>query len=110
MRITIDFLKKDRRVNETFMDKLKEVGFAIEYGTYSYWNYQEYIQVGRERIFLVETCIMDNCTRLEYRYQNEVIEEIKEELERQRVIAKKADEEVKQFFIERGLSEEESIQ
>jgi len=46
MRESIEFLKKDRRVNSTFMDKLKSVGIVIEYGQYSYWDHQPYIQVG----------------------------------------------------------------
>ena len=31
MRESIEFLKRDRRVNSTFMDKLKSVGIDIEY-------------------------------------------------------------------------------
>ena len=52
---TLEFLKKDRKVNQTFLRKLEKVGLEINYGTYLYWDHQEYVQIGREKIWLVET-------------------------------------------------------
>lgn len=31
MKETIEYLKKDRKVNDTFMKKLQKVGFEIDY-------------------------------------------------------------------------------
>ena len=47
MKETLEFLKRDRKVNQTFMDKLAKVGLEVSYGTYSYWDNQEYVQIGR---------------------------------------------------------------
>ena len=45
MRENLEFLKKDRKVNDAFLRKLESVGFEIEYGKFSYWSGQEYITV-----------------------------------------------------------------
>ena len=35
MRENLEFLKKDRKVNDAFLRKLESVGFEIEYGKFS---------------------------------------------------------------------------
>lgn len=99
MKETLDFLKKDRKVSQTFIEKLEKVGLIIKYGTYSYWNNQEYVQVGREIVWLVETKYKDcNNFGITWRYQNDVIKEIIQVIERQKREAEEADELVNSFF------------
>ena len=47
MKETIEYLKKDRKVNDTFMKKLQKVGFEIDYTRYGYWNNVECVRIGR---------------------------------------------------------------
>ncbi len=100
MKETLEFLKKDRRVNQTFMDKLEKVELEINYGTYSYWDNQEYVQIGRERVFLVETKYTNNGNSfgVVWRYQNDVIKEIIQTINEQKKFAEEADELVNNFF------------
>lgn len=98
MRESIEFLKKDRRVNSTFMDKLESVGIEIEYGQYNYWNHQPYIQVGTSIIWLVEEKYEGNSTSLISRMQNDVIKELKIKIEKEVIAAKTADKEVENYF------------
>ena len=100
MKETLKFLKRDRKINKTFMDKLEKVGLEINYGTYSYWDNQEYVQIGREKIWLVETEYSNdgNSFGVAWRYQNDVIKEIIQSINEQKKIAEKADELVNNFF------------
>lgn len=100
MRETIELLKKDRRVNQTFIRKLEKVGLKINYGTYSYWDNQEYVQIGRERVWLVEMNYFDdsNTSGVVYRYQNDVIKEIINTINRQKKLLEKDDKLVNDFF------------
>ncbi len=100
MKETLEFLKKDRRVNQTFMDKLEKVGLEINYGTYSYWDNQEYVQIGRERVWLVETKYTNNGNNfvIVWRYQNDVIKEIIQTIHEQKKVAEEADALVNDFF------------
>lgn len=95
---TIEYLNKDRKINSTFIKKLEKVGLEIQYGKYSYWDGQEYIQIGRKRIWLVEEYYFGNSTGIRYRYQNDVIEEIYETIEEEIKQTGKADETVENFF------------
>lgn len=47
MKETIEYLKKDRKVNDTFMKKLQKVGFEIDYTRYGYWDNVECVRIGR---------------------------------------------------------------
>jgi len=100
MKETLEFLKRDRKVNQTFMNKLLKIGLEIKYGTYSYWNNQEYVQIGRERVWLVETEYTNNGNSFDvaWRYQNDVIKEIMQIINRQKKAAEAADELVNNFF------------
>ena len=100
MKETLEFLKRDRKVNQTFMDKLQKVGLEINYGTYSYWDNQEYVQIGRERIWLVEIEYTNhgNNFGIVWRYQNDVIKEIIQTINEQKKVAKESDELVNNFF------------
>lgn len=100
MKETLEFLKRDRKVNQTFMDKLAKVGLEINYGTYSYWDNQEYIQIGREKVWLVETEYTNhgNSFGVVWRYQNDVIKEIIQTINEQKKSAEEADELVNNFF------------
>lgn len=99
MKETLDFLKKDRKVSQAFIEKLEKVGFEIKCGTYSYWNNQEYVQVGREKVWLVEIKYFDcNNFGITRRYKNDVIKEIIQAIEEQKREAEKADELVNSFF------------
>lgn len=74
MKETIEYLKKDRKVNDTFMKKLQKVGFEIDYTRCGYWNNVECVRIGRSCIPLYETHFSDNgnSESLDYRYQNDV--------------------------------------
>lgn len=100
MKETLEFLKRDRKVNRTFMDKLVKVGLEINYGTYSYWDNQEYVQIGRDKVWLVETEYTDNGNSfgIVWRCQNEVIKEIIQTINKQKKSAEDADELVNNFF------------
>ncbi len=100
MKETLEFLKKDRRVNQTFMDKLEKVGLEINYGTYLYWDNQEYVQIGREKVWLVETKYANNGNNfgVVWRYQNDVIKEIIQAINEQKKATEEADALVNDFF------------
>lgn len=100
MKETLEFLKRDRRVNQTFMDKLKKVGLEINYGTYSYWDGQEYVQIGREKVWLVKTEYANHGNNFicVWRYQNDVIKEIMQTISEQKRLEEEADQLVNDFF------------
>lgn len=100
MKETLEFLKKDRKVNQTFMDKLEKIGLEIQYGTYSYWGNQEYVQIGKEKVWLVETEYSNHGNNFDvvWRYQNDVIKEILQTINEQKKLAEDADEIVDTFF------------
>lgn len=107
MKKTIEFLQRDRQVNDTFMKKLEDIGLDVQYGKYSYWDHQEFVQIGRVRVFLVCEYQTDSGnTGLGYRYQNNVIEEILETLKTEKQRAEQADKLVNDFFQKLGLKEE----
>lgn len=103
MNKTIEYLKKDRKVNKTFIAKLEKVGFEIEYGKYSYWDSQEYVRIGRQKVWLVCEKREGNSSYVTYRYQNNVISDIYEALEEEKAKAEKADAQVEEFFQKLGL-------
>lgn len=86
MKETIEYLKKDRKVNDTFMKKLQKVGFEIDYTRCGYWNNVECVRIGRSCIPLYETHFSDNgnSESLDYRYQNDVIKDIYNALEKEK--------------------------
>lgn len=100
MKETLEFLKRDRKVNQTFMNKLTKVGLKINYGTYSYWSNQEYVQIGRKKVWLVKIKYTNHgnsfCVAL--RNQNDVIKEIIRTINEQKKLAEEADELVNTFF------------
>ena len=100
MKETLEFLKRDRKVNQTFIDKLAKVGLEVSYGTYSNWDNQEYVQIGREKVWLVEMEYTNhgNSFGVVWRYQNDVIKEIIQTINEQKKSAEEADEQVNSFF------------
>lgn len=99
MRENLEFLKKDRKVNDAFLRKLESVGFEIEYGKFIYWSGQEYITVGRQKIWLVkEEHSGNNNYDCVWRYQNDVVRNIQEAIEEERVLAETGDRSVEEFF------------
>lgn len=100
MKETLEFLKRDRRINDTFIKKLESVGLKVYYGPYLYWEGQEYVEIGRRKVWLVE----DECSNYVnsfscvYRYQNEVIEEIYRVINQQKKLAEESDRIVDEFF------------
>ena len=82
------------------MNKLEKVGLEVCYGTYSYWDDQEYVQIGRERVWLVETEYTNhgNSFGVVWRYQNDVIKEIIQTINQQKKLAEEADGLVNNFF------------
>lgn len=98
MKNAIEFLKKDRKVNGTFIEKLKNVGLEIEYGKYNYWDNQPYIRIGREKVWLVCSKTESGSTYLADRYQNNVINDIVEAIEEEVKYTEKADAKVEEFF------------
>lgn len=106
MKKSIEYLSKDRKVNKTFMAKLEKVGLEIQYGKYSYWDSQEYVQIGRKKVWLVCEGTAYGSSYVKYRYQNNVISDIYEAIREETDKAEKADAQVEEFFIKLGLSEE----
>ena len=104
MKQTIEYLNKDRKVNKTFIEKLEKVGLEINYGTYSYWNNQEYVQIGRKKVWLVCSKCEGNTSYITYRYQNNVISDIYEAIEEEAKKAKKADAQIEEFFKKLSVS------
>lgn len=100
MKETLEFLKRDREVNQTFIKKLKNVGLEINYGTYSYWDNQEYVQIGREKVWLVEIRYSNNgnTSSIVYRHQNDVIREIIKTINQQKKLLEEDDKLVNDFF------------
>jgi uncharacterized coiled-coil protein SlyX len=98
----ISYLKKDRKVNKTFIEKLEKVGFEVEYGKYSYWDNQDYVKIGRQKVWLVCEKRDGNSSYVTYRYQNNVISDIYEALEEEKAKAEKADAQVEEFFQKLG--------
>lgn len=103
MKETLEFLKKDRRVNSTFIKRLESVGLDVNYGTYSYWDGQEYLQIGRRKVWLVEERYRHGSLICGYRYQNEVIREIYTVIKEQKEMAEESDKLVEEFFEKLGL-------
>lgn len=96
---TLKYLKRDRRVNHAFIERLSRAGFEIGYGTYSYWDYQMYIPIGEDRVWLVETESPEpSAIRCVYRRQNDVIEDIYRTIKEQKKVLKESDETVNMFF------------
>lgn len=108
MKNTIEFLKKDRRVNNTFIEKLEKVGLSVNYSDYSYWQHQPYVQIGRRFIYLVDDCCTNGNFCIFDRYQNEVIKEILFAIKTEKESAENADKLVDDFFIKLGLGNEKS--
>ena len=108
MQKTIEYLKKDRKVNDTFKEKLYKVGLEISYETYGYWNNVECIRIGKSIVPLLETYHSNNgnSTSLDYRYQNDVIKDIYNTLEREKKKAEESDKMVDDFFEKLGLKED----
>lgn len=77
MEETLRFLKRDRRVNDTFMKKLESVGLEVNYADFSYWRHQPYVEVGRDRVWLVEVEFVNNgnTSMCVWRYQNNVVDD-----------------------------------
>ena len=71
-------LKRDRKVNGAFIERLEKNGFEVKYGKFEYWEGQEYIEIGTQRVWLVETYYSGNSMGVTFRYRNELVEEIKE--------------------------------
>lgn len=84
-------LNNDRKVDKSFIERLIKNGFEIEYGKYNYWDNQEYIQIGRERVWLVGTYSVEfgSGCYVDYRYRNDVVEDIKDAIDRQNKLLKK---------------------
>lgn len=100
MKETLEFLKKDRKVNRTFMDRLEKIGLEIVYDKYACWEHQECVQIGRDIVWLVE-CEHSrdgNHVSVVYRWQNDVIKDILQTIDEQKKLAEKADELVENFF------------
>ena len=107
MQKTIEYLKRDRKVNDTFKEKLAKVGLEISYETYDYWNNVECIRIGRSIVPLFETHDSNNrnSMSLGYRYQNDVIKDICNTLKREKEKAEESDKMVDDFFEKLGLKE-----
>jgi uncharacterized coiled-coil protein SlyX len=106
----IGYLKKDRKVNKTFIEKLEKVGFEVEYGKYGYWDNQDYVRIGRQKVWLVCEKRDGNSSYVDYRYQNNVISDIYEALAEEKQKAEKADQQVEEFFQKLGENKELPIE
>ena len=107
MKDTLVFLKRDRRVSDTFIKKLETAGFEICYGKYDYWDSQPYLEIGQSKVWLVASYTCPNGSyALGDRYQNDVIEDIIETLRAEKSLAEREDENVNDFFSRLGLLED----
>lgn len=108
MKETIEYLKKDRKVNDTFKEKLAKVGLEVDYRHYGYWSHVECIVIGKSCIPLLETHFSDNGNSelLDYRYQNDVIKDIYDVIEIEKGKAEESDKMVDDFFVKLGLKED----
>lgn len=77
-------LNNDRKVDDSFIERLEKNGFEIQYGKYSYWDSQEYVNIGLEKVWLVEEYYINNSSGLRYRNRNEVVADIKRTIEIQK--------------------------
>lgn len=50
----LNLLKRDRRVDEGFIKRLEKNGFNVYYDKFDYWDGQPYVEIGEEKIWLVE--------------------------------------------------------
>lgn len=107
MKETIEYLKRDRRVNDTFKEKLRKVGLNISYEERGYWNNVDGVWIGRTFIPLCKICYSNNgnSMSLDYRYQNEVIKDIYDAIETEKRNAEESDKMVNDFFAKLGLEE-----
>ena len=79
----LEKLKKDRRIDKKFIKRLEKKGFKIDYDKFNYWDGCEYIQIENQKIWLVEMLYKNRSACVEYRWRNDVIEEIKHVIEYQ---------------------------
>lgn len=77
----LEKLNRDRKVDKGFMERLEKNGFEINYGKFEYWDGQEYIQIGTQKVWLVEIYYRNNSCGVCFRYRNDLVTEIKEVLE-----------------------------
>lgn len=98
----LEFLNRDRKVDDKFIERLEKEGFEVYCGKYCYWNNQKYVKIGNERIWLVQEWYEGNNCGLRYRKRNAVVTDIKTAMKEQLEILKKEDEEVENFFKEHG--------
>lgn len=98
MKKTLEYLKQDRKANESFIRKLESVGFEINYGSYSYWNHEPYVVVGRDRVWLVTKEWYGDTSYCVYRYQNDIVREIYGKIKEQKQFAEESDRLVDEFF------------
>ena len=81
----LELLKRDRRVDEGFIKRLEKNGFNVYYDKFDYWDGQPYVEIGEEKVWLVE--IQYTPTRscgVCYRKRNSVCLEIKETIEQEK--------------------------
>lgn len=85
----LETLNNNRKVDKSFIERLEKNGFEVYYGKFNYWNGQEYIQIGKRRIWLVDTYPVDtggiSCG---YKYRNKLVKEIKEAIEEEKIALK----------------------
>lgn len=98
MKNILEFLKRDQKVNDTFINKLELVGLDVNYGSFGYWSHEPYIKIGRDIVWLVSTECDNNNTYCTYRYQNEVIKDIYRVIKEQKKLAEESDQMVNEFF------------
>lgn len=79
----LEFLGRNRRVNDLFIARLKKVGFKIEFEKYLYWDGQPFIGIGNCRVWLVGSRTKNNQLYCINRYQKDVCEELKDIIEEQ---------------------------
>lgn len=91
-------LNKDRIVNDSFISRLEKNGFEIEYGKYSYWDNQEYVQIGKRKVWLVEDYNYNNSCGIRYRYRNDFVKEVLNAIKEEKEILKKEKELEEDFF------------
>jgi hypothetical protein len=98
MKQSIEYLKQDRKVNSAFIKKVESIGLEVEYGTYSYWQGQPYVQIGRKKVWFVAEKCGNGSSYIDNRYQNNVIDDIIEAITDEKAKAEKADKLVEEFF------------
>ena len=97
----LEKLNNHRKVDKEFKEELENIGFKIEKGEYEdiyEYGEQEFIRIGKRLVWLVEAKCAYSKIVLSRKYRIDVINEIEEALEEERVIYEEEMKSICSFF------------